>query len=61
MPEAEVDLWLILKPRSSFEEGERTIDPNTDNLRILEDQETLAELLGTYENTSHGYLVNSQN
>ncbi|KAL5054208.1 hypothetical protein RYX36_034890 [Vicia faba] len=57
MHEDEVELWLILKPRSSFEEGGRTIDPNTDDLRILEDQETLAELLGTYENTSHGYLV----
>jgi hypothetical protein len=60
LPADEVELLLVLKPRASIVGGESTIGPDRDNLRALEDQETLAELLGDYENTSYGYLVNSQ-
>ncbi|XP_045823874.1 putative E3 ubiquitin-protein ligase RING1a [Trifolium pratense] len=57
LPVGEVELWLVLKPQTSIVHGERTIDPNRDNLRILGDQETLAELMGDYENANYGYLV----
>lgn len=57
LPANEVELLLVLKPRASIVGGESTIGPDRDNLRVLEDQETLAELLGDYENTSYGYLV----
>lgn len=59
LPADEVELWLVLKPQVSIVGGERTIDPDKDIFRVLGDQETLAELLATYENTSRGYLVNS--
>ncbi|MCI08445.1 putative E3 ubiquitin-protein ligase RING1a-like, partial [Trifolium medium] len=57
LPVDEVELWLVLKPQTSIVHGERTIDPDRDNLRVLGDQETLAELMGDYENANYGYLV----
>ncbi|KAK2436607.1 RING 1B [Trifolium repens] len=57
LPVDEVELWSVLKPRTNIVDGERTVDPDRDNLRVLDDQETLAELMRDYENTSYGYLV----
>jgi hypothetical protein len=57
LPVDEVELWSVLKPQTNIVDGERTVDPDRDNLRVLDDQETLAELMRDYENTSYGYLV----
>lgn len=58
--EGEVELSLVLKPQANIVRGERTVDPDKDNIRVLGDQETLGELLETYKSISCGYLVNSQ-
>lgn len=58
--EGEVELSLVLKPQANIVRGERTVDPDKDNIRVIGDQETLGELLETYESISCGYLVNSQ-
>lgn len=55
-----MELWLVLKPQGSIVQGERTVDPDKDNLRVLGDQEALAELVETHENASHGHLVSYQ-
>ncbi|KAK7319713.1 hypothetical protein RJT34_04438 [Clitoria ternatea] len=50
-----VELCLVEKPQENIVRGERTVDPNIDRLRVLEDG-TLAELT-TYRNVISGHLV----
>jgi hypothetical protein len=54
----EVEICLVNEPQANVIRAERTIDPKKDNLRVLGDQETLAELIKDYHNISLGYLVN---
>ncbi|XP_027347402.1 putative E3 ubiquitin-protein ligase RING1a isoform X2 [Abrus precatorius] len=52
----EVELCLVEEPQASIIRGKRTVEPDKDKLRVLGDQETLAEL-GTYHNVSCGHLL----
>ena len=58
----EVELYLVEEPGGPQEKiisGERTVDSDKDKLRVLGEQETLAELISS--NLILGHLVNSQN
>ncbi|XP_057420069.1 putative E3 ubiquitin-protein ligase RING1a [Lotus japonicus] len=54
----EVELWLVSQPENSILEGERTADAAKDNLRLLGDEEILAELISSGADvTVCGHLV----
>ncbi|KAK7362818.1 hypothetical protein VNO77_04941 [Canavalia gladiata] len=52
----EVELCLVEEPQANIIRSERTVEAEKDKLRVLGDQETLAEL-NTDHNVSCGYLL----
>lgn len=57
----EVELWLVSQPENSILEGERTADAAKDNLRLLGDEEILAELISSGADvTVCGHLVSPE-
>ncbi|RDY00464.1 putative E3 ubiquitin-protein ligase RING1a, partial [Mucuna pruriens] len=55
----QVELSLVQDPKINIISGEGTVDPEKDKLRVLGDEETLAELF-TWNAKTCGHLVNSQ-
>lgn len=59
LQENQVELFLIEESEANIVMGDITIDPDKDKLRVLRDEETLAQLY-TPNVTNCGHLVNSK-